>query len=204
MFKQSLAFEMMMKNEKMERGFDFSFSQYVEQLKSHINISLDKDFINLFAKKFFSRYNSVDTIMDEFDTFFAMLETDFEIILPLYEKSFLAVKSISNDDLKESSLLETESVSKGKSSENSSANSKSFASSFPAEMINHDSLEYASDGTHSNSSGSGNSSSETESNTKTTNQVGSRVDRIERFLSAQQNVIEKCVDEFKKLFIMIY
>ena len=212
MFKQSLALELLLENQKMERGFDFSFKQYTEQLKKHITIELDENFINLFVKKFYSRYNSIDTIMDEFDTFFAMLETEFEIILPIYEKKFLIIQSINDDDLKDTSTLESETISKGtnkqKSEESSSASSKSFASSFPAELINHDSLEYASDGTHSNSSGNGNSSSEGEntadSKTLTTNKVGSRLDRMERYLTLQQNVIESCVDEFKKLFIMIY
>ena len=200
MIKQMLSLEMLLNNVKMEQGYDFSFNQYCEQLKKHITFPIDEKFKDLFCKKFFSRYNSVDTIMDNFDTYIAMLESDFEIILPLYEKKFLYIQSLNNDDLFETAKAESETTAN--SSQNSSAKSKSFGSSFPSEMIDHDSLEYATDGTHSISEGDG--SSKSNSKTVTKNTVGSRLDRLEKMIQAQQNVIEDCVNEFKHLFIMIY
>ena len=214
----------MFKNQPLLKGYDYSYSQYVEQLKTHININLDTEFKDLFSKKFYTRYQSVNTIMDNFDDFFAMLEAEFQMILPLYEKKYLYIKSLNDGDLYETAHAESETVTDGtqnstanssqksttNSSQKSKANSKSYGSGFPSEMIDHDSLEYATDGTTSKSDGEGTSKSDsqtdsqTDSKTTSKNTVGSRIDRMEKMLYLQQNIFEECVNQFKKLFIMIY
>ena len=199
-----LSLEMLLNGEKMNQGFDFSFSQYCEQLKKHIDIELDSSFEDLFVKKFYTRFNSVDTIADNFDNYIAMLETEFSIVLPLYNKKYLYIKNLAESDLLEGAVSESESETNADSSQKSNAKSNSFGSSFPSEMVNHDSLEYATDGTHSTSEGDGSSQSNSKVKTTTKNTVGSRLDRMDKMLSLQQNVIEDCVNEFKKLFIMIY
>lgn len=212
MIKQMLSLEMLLNNEKMNQGFDFSFSQYVEQLKKHIEIPLDEEFKDLFARKFYTRYNSVQTIMDNFDNYIAMLETEFAVILPIYNKKYLIIKSLNDSDLYDNAIFDSTTKSTGNnensSEQSSNAKSKSFGSSFPSEMVSHDSLEYATDGTHSTSEGSGSSKSsgkqQTESETHSTNKVGSRLDRMRKFTELQQNVFEDCLNQFKRLFIMIY
>ena len=192
MLKQYLSLKMLIEDKKPERGYDFSFNQYVNEIQTLIPTTIDLAFKKQFSNKFFSRFKDVTIASDDYDTFFSMLESDFEIILPLYEKKFLAVKNLSIEDLQEHS----KSTSKSKQASDSKA--KSFSSSFPAEMIETDSLQYASDGTHSMTEGKGTAETQTDV------WLGNKLDKIQDLLSSQRNIIDEAVNEFKHLFIMIY
>lgn len=228
MLKQYLAYELMTSGETMLKGYDFTFKQYCEALQKHIPDGLDTVFIKRFVQNFFKRYSTVKTVADDFDIFFAFLETEFETVLPLYERQFLLINDLTFADLIETSEYESTTDSNSNAENNSSskndsttknessAESKSFGSRFPEQIVNHDSINFSDSGTHSDSSGNGKTTVDSSGTGKTTgktnshsvtknkNAVGSRIDRSERFLALQVNVINEALNAFKDLFIMIY
>ena len=210
----------MLKNEKLLKGYDFTFSQYCNALNEHIKIELDKDFKNLFIRNFLKRYFYVNTIADDYDLFFDYMETEFETVLPLYEKQYLLIKSLKDEDLFENAESTTDSNGKAntknkttsKTTNKSDANSKSFGSRFPEEIVNHDSINYSDSGNHTESEGNGQTDTDGTTDSDSTNEnhvvfknkVGSRLDRTERFIQLQTNIFNNLLNEFKDLFIMIY
>ena len=200
MLKQYLSLELMLNNQKMEKGYDFSFNQYCDALKKHIKIDLNNNFKDLFVKNFLRRYFTLDNAFDDYDIFFDYLENAFETILPIYERRYLFILSVNEKDLLENA--ESEQITDTTGTQSSKAHSKNYGSQFPSELINHDSLEYANTGSVADSEGSGDSTGHSKTTTKNT--VGSRLDRAEKFLSLQMNIFNDLIDEFKNLFVLVY
>lgn len=192
MLKQILALDLMLDKAELQKGYDYSYNQYVEKLKSKINITVDEKFFNLFCRRFYEYFNTCDTVFDDIDLFFEALNTDAEIYLPMYEKLYMAVMNINSEDLKVNDTMHT--VQNG----NQSSSAEAYSAQFPEQLVNHKSLEYATDG--SISSGSGKS----EQVTDVTSATGSRLDNMEKLIESQKNIINECIYKFKHLFVLIY
>lgn len=216
LLKQYLSLDLMLNNEKMLKGYDFTFKQYCNALNNHIPIQLNETFKDLFIRNFLRRYFYVSTIADDYDLFFDYLESEFAVILPVYEKRYNLINSLTDADLFETTDTESITDSNGKANSqnttdsNSSAESKSYGSEFPEEIVDYDSINYSNSGTHTESSGTGKNVSNSDSNntehseTKVKNKFGNRLDRSEMYLRLQMNIFDDLLNEFKNLFIMIY
>lgn len=192
MFKQLLYCNLYFKNKPLNLGYDFSFQQYVDEIKSYIDSSYNEEFVNKFASKFYSRYVTTNINIDDTFNWQEILKSEFKTILDLYNDKYNTIDNINITD------LQNNDTNNGTSTSNANSNSEGYNSQYPEQLINHNSLEYASDGNVANTSSSSTTT------TATSSKTGNRLDKIQLYLDAKYNIIEEAVNQFKHLFILIY